>query len=99
MAPDVRVGLLQGVDEAQSGSLGIFGHVVRECTLDVLLGLLARDDGLGLHALLRARRAASPERRTRPRQPSKQASFTSVVDADDAPRPAACADAAGPGRG
>ena len=49
MAADVRIGLLQGVDEAQRGSLGVFGHVVRECILDILLGLLARDDGLGLH--------------------------------------------------
>ena len=39
MAPDVRVGLLQGVDEAERGSLGVFGHVVPECILNILPGL------------------------------------------------------------
>ena len=71
MAADVRIGLLQGVDEAQRGSLGVFGHVVRECILDILLGLLARDDGLGLHDRLRVLLATWAAPRTRSRKPSK----------------------------
>lgn len=35
----MRAGLLQGVDEAQRGSLGVFGHGGRDCILDVLVGL------------------------------------------------------------
>lgn len=71
MAPDVRVGLLQGVDEAQRGRLGIFGHAVRECILDVLLGLLARDDVLGLHGWRRVLPVTLAAPRTRSRKPSK----------------------------
>jgi hypothetical protein len=51
MAPNMRVGLLQGFDEAQRGSLGVFGQVVRDGILDILLGLLAgllRRRGLAL---------------------------------------------------
>lgn len=71
MAPDVRVGLLQGIDEAQRGSLGVFSDVVRECILDVLFCLLARDDGLGLHDWRRVLPAALAAPRTRSRKPSK----------------------------
>jgi Glutathione S-transferase, C-terminal domain len=36
MSADVHIGTLQGVDEAQRGSLSVFGHVVRKCILDIL---------------------------------------------------------------
>lgn len=76
MAPDVHVGLLQGVDEAQPSCLGVFGHVVHECVLDVLFGLLARDGGLGPHDRLIVMPATLDAPRTRWRKPSKSVSFT-----------------------
>jgi|GEM_PF-5112363 hypothetical protein len=71
MSADVAVGALQGVDEAERGSLGTFGQVVRDRNLDVPVGLLARDDGLDLHDRLRVLPAALPAPRTRSRKPSK----------------------------
>jgi hypothetical protein len=71
MAPDVRVGPLQGFDEAQSGSLSVFGDLVRKCIFDILPGRLARNDGLGLHDRLRVLPVALVAPRTRSRKPSK----------------------------
>jgi hypothetical protein len=71
MAPDVRVGPLQGFDEAQSGSLSVFGDLVRKCIFDILPGRLARDDGLGLHDWRRVLLATWAAPRTRSRKPSK----------------------------
>lgn len=85
MTADVRVGQRQGVDEAQRGSLGVFGHVVRDCILDILPGLLARDNGFGLHDRLRVFLATWAAPRTRSRKPTKQVSFTDAVGADEAP--------------
>jgi hypothetical protein len=44
---------------------------VRDRILDVLAGLLARDDGLGLHDLPRVLPAVLAAPRTRSRTPSK----------------------------
>jgi hypothetical protein len=53
MAAGVAARLLQCIDEAWRGCLGIFSQVVGDCILDVLAGRLARDDLLGLPDLLR----------------------------------------------
>ncbi len=71
MTSDVRVGLLRGVDEAQRGRLGVFGHLVRECILDVPLGLLVPDDRLGLHDRLCVLAVALAVPLTGSRKPSK----------------------------
>ena len=71
MAADVTVRVAQGVDEAERGGVGTFGQVVGDRVLDVLVGLLARDDGLGLHGRLRVLPAALAAPRTRSRKPSK----------------------------
>lgn len=71
MPADVAVRVLQGVDEAERGGLGAFGQVVRDRVLDVPMGLLARDDGLGLHDRLRVLPVALAAPRTRSRKPSK----------------------------
>lgn len=71
MPADVAVGVLQGVDEAERGCLSTFGQVVGDRVLDVPMGLLARDDGLGLHDLPRVLPAVLAAPRTRSRRPSK----------------------------
>ncbi len=71
MPADVTVRVLQGVDESQRGSPGVFGPVVRECVLDILLRLLAGGNGLGLHDRLRVLLATCAAPRTRSRKPSK----------------------------
>ena len=79
MTSDVRVGVLRGVDEAQRGRLGVFGHVVRECILDVPLGLLVRDDQLCVLAV------ASAVLLTGSSTPSKWVSVNGAAGAGDAP--------------
>ena len=71
MPADVAVRVLQGVDEAERGCLGIFGQVVGDRVLDIPMGLLARDDGLGPHDRLRVLAFALAAPRARSRKPSK----------------------------
>ena len=71
MAADVTVRVLQGVDEAERGGVGTFGQVVGDRVLDVLVGLLAREDGLGPNDRPRVLPAALAAPRTRSRKPSK----------------------------
>jgi hypothetical protein len=71
MPADVAVRVLQGVDAAERGGLGAFGQVVGDRVLDVPIGLLARDDGLGLHDWRRVLPATLAAPRTRSRKPSK----------------------------
>ena len=54
MASDVDVGLLQGFDEAQCSLPGVLAQVVPDSLIDIPVGELTRDDGLGFHP--RARR-------------------------------------------
>ena len=71
MPADMAVRVLQGVDEAERGGLGAFGKIVGDRVLDIPVGQLARDDGLGLHDRLRVLPAALAAPRTRSRKPSK----------------------------
>ena len=71
MPADVAVRVLQGVDEAERSGLGAFGQVVGDRVLDVPMGLLARDDGLGLHDRLRVLPVTLAAPRARSRKPSK----------------------------
>ena len=67
MTSDVAVGLLQRIDKAECDGFGGFSQVVGNSIIDIPVGLLARDDGLGLHALATGLAAL----RTRSRRPSK----------------------------
>ena len=49
MATDMRVGSLQGVDEAQRSRPGSFVYVVSESILNILASPLTQDDGLAPH--------------------------------------------------
>lgn len=71
MAAYVRIGSLQGTDEAQRCSPGIFRQVVCERILDVPMGLLARDNGPGPHGWRRVLPVTLAGPRTRSRKPSK----------------------------
>lgn len=85
MLADAAVRALQGVDEAERGGLGAFGQVVGDRALDIPMGLLARDNGLGLQDRLRVSPVALAAPRARSRKLSKKVSFTGAVGADDAP--------------
>ena len=71
MPADVAVRVLQDVDEAERGGLGALSQIVGDRVLDVPVGLLARDDGLGLHDWLRVLAVALAAPRARSRKPSK----------------------------
>jgi len=65
MPTDVTVRVSQGVDEAERGGVGTFGQAVGDRVLKVLVGLLAREDGLDPHDRLRVLPAALAAPRTR----------------------------------
>lgn len=67
VAADAGVGLLQRVDETERDGFAGFVQVVGNRIIDIPVGPLARDDGLGFHAWV----AGLAVLRTRPRRPSK----------------------------
>lgn len=67
MATNVGVGLLQRIDETERHSLAGLNQIVVNRLIDIPVGLLTRDDCLGLHALA----ADLAALRTRSRRPSK----------------------------
>ena len=67
VATDVGVGLLQRIDEAERDSFARLTQVVGDSLVNVPVGLLTRDDCLGLQALA----AGVAALRTRSRRPSK----------------------------
>lgn len=84
MPADVAVHAHREVDEAERIDFGTFGQVVRDRVLDITVGLLARDDGPGLHGWGRVLPAILAAPRTRSRKRSKSVFVTGSVGADDA---------------
>lgn len=95
MAGGVRVGLLQVVYEAKRGSLGVIGHVLRKCILDILIVVLDQYDWLESHDwwwVLPDTLAARASLRSR--SPSPMSWLPTMR-----PQAAGCATATGPDRG
>ncbi|MOA37693.1 hypothetical protein D3C78_1593120 [compost metagenome] len=49
MAGDMGIGVLQGIDETESGLLTRLAQVISQCVLDILVGQCSWDDRLGFH--------------------------------------------------
>ena len=49
MASDVDIGLFQGLDETQCSLRSVLPQVVLDRLIDIPVGQLTRDDGLGFH--------------------------------------------------